>query len=959
MKQQSLLKKINEQIVIQITTLLFLQAISTVFGDCTNATTGQNFNSAEYICALASYQISSFNNTNPNLKFPSNDCKNIQQITENGNSYYGTGGNNCDYTQPIILNFDSSPYYANRVYLFPVQWVYQSNSNCAALDISISVNNLAPKSYKLNPSKYLTQGICDYYTERFTYDNINQIVTSVSYTPGSKSKFIEQLYIIIFKCPLGCSQCDSTLKNCQNCIDGYYLQGNSCLKCDSNCKTCINSSKNCLTCQNNLYLYTDQSCQSCSGNRVFINGNNCLDCDVSCLTCDGSTSQNCKSCPSNNYLYHGNQCIPCNTDKIYISGTSCLDCDQSCLTCNGSTSKNCISCPNGSFLYHTNECVSCTGDKVYINGANCFDCDQSCLTCYGPSSNNCRSCPNGTYLYQNNRCIPCTDNGKYIKDNFCYDCHSSCQNCNGSLSTNCLSCYTGNYLYFDNSCNTCDNNNGYIIQGAYCISCSQGCKTCFGISQNQCLHCMETYQLFNKQCFQQYFNYNSSLKNETMYNIVQLIHDSSQITFLSSLLLSFINNLVSTSTFAFLMSGFVGQKFSFFLLLDVILPKYLYEILLALQKQYPTQQLRFLNVFRNWINQDITQYQSLRFEEVNISFNILQTCGQYIIIFSANMVCFLIFYYISAFAKNKKLISFSNLLYDKIFLGFMIQYCQLCLMIFVISINQQIKEFVKISEIQQIGLKLTFILILFASAGSIFYAFYKYIDYKNTKYQNINFDEITKKKLLDDIIVESNIRIHFILINLAFEAVIIPTIFIQLNEVWKAATSLSITFQLILVVITIYLRPFTTKLNNALFISNSLLWLLLYIMFLFISIFVQQPFAKNYETVLDVGIILFIVIIFILIFLPSVIMLIQLILWICDYVIKKKKQDLVKQSSNLNKIIFNKKVDIKIAKNTSYVLNRYQKEMQISNLFDELMSKRTQMVKFSKRKDLELSQLNL
>ncbi|KAL4468197.1 hypothetical protein ABPG73_014119 [Tetrahymena malaccensis] len=694
MKQQSLLKKINEQIVIQITTLLFLQAISTVFGDCTNATTGQNFNSAEYICALASYQISSFNNTNPNLKFPSNDCKNIQQITENGNSYYGTGGNNCDYTQPIILNFDSSPYYANRVYLFPVQWVYQSNSNCAALDISISVNNLAPKSYKLNPSKYLTQGICDYYTERFTYDNINQIVTSVSYTPGSKSKFIEQLYIIIFK-------------------------------------------------------------------------------------------------------------------------------------------------------------------------------------------------------------------------------------------------------------------------GAYCISCSQGCKTCFGISQNQCLHCMETYQLFNKQCFQQYFNYNSSLKNETMYNIVQLIHDSSQITFLSSLLLSFINNLVSTSTFAFLMSGFVGQKFSFFLLLDVILPKYLYEILLALQKQYPTQQLRFLNVFRNWINQDITQYQSLRFEEVNISFNILQTCGQYIIIFSANMVCFLIFYYISAFAKNKKLISFSNLLYDKIFLGFMIQYCQLCLMIFVISINQQIKEFVKISEIQQIGLKLTFILILFASAGSIFYAFYKYIDYKNTKYQNINFDEITKKKLLDDIIVESNIRIHFILINLAFEAVIIPTIFIQLNEVWKAATSLSITFQLILVVITIYLRPFTTKLNNALFISNSLLWLLLYIMFLFISIFVQQPFAKNYETVLDVGIILFIVIIFILIFLPSVIMLIQLILWICDYVIKKKKQDLVKQSSNLNKIIFNKKVDIKIAKNTSYVLNRYQKEMQISNLFDELMSKRTQMVKFSKRKDLELSQLNL
>ncbi|EAR86112.2 transmembrane protein, putative (macronuclear) [Tetrahymena thermophila SB210] len=1160
MKQYSLLKFINIQIIIEIATLLFLSGVSTVFGeDCTNASNGQNFNPSQYICALASFQISDFNQMNPNLIFPSSDCKNIKRIIEQGNSYYGTGGDNCDFTQPIVFNFDSSPLYAQRVQLFPVQWVFQSSPSCPTLDISISVNNQAPKFYKLNPSKHLDQGICDYYQDRFTFDNINQIISSVSYTPGLKTKYIEQFYILIFHCPQGCSSCDVSLQNCQSCIDGYYLSGTSCLICDSNCKTCTNTSRQCQSCGNNLYLYTDNTCQSCKSDKVFISGNNCLDCHITCLTCNGVSTQNCKSCPSNNYLYHNNQCTPCIADKVYINSQNCLDCDQSCLTCDGPSSKNCKSCPNGTFLYHNNECVPCTGDKVYIfgtscldcdssclkcngtssnnciscsidkylnnsnqcvsctgdkvyidgskcldcdqscltcngpssqnckscqtgsylynsnqcdpcsgvrkyidgtncfdcdiscltcngptskncktclinsgsatylyhgnqcisctgdrvyvdgpncldcdlsclscngpsskdckscptgsylyhgsqcvpcigdriyiDGTNCFDCDKNCLTCYGPASNNCRSCPNGTYLYQNNQCITCADNGKYIKDSFCYDCDQSCQNCNGPLPTNCLSCQAGNYLFADNSCNLCDIYNGFIIQGSYCNSCYKGCKRCFGISKYQCLDCQEEYSLFNQQCIQKYFIYNSQIRNDTMYNIVQLIHDSSQITFLSSLFLSFTNNMAFTSTFAFLMSGFVGQRFSFFLLVDAIFPKYLYEILLALQKQYPTQQLRFMNVFKSWVNQDaVTQYQNLRYEEVNISFNIFQTSGQYAIIFSASALCFFIFYLISAFAKNRKFISYSNLLYDKIFLGLIIQYSELCTMIFIISINQQIKEFIKIQDIQQIGLKVTLLLISFASAGGVFYTLYKYIDSKNIRYDNTDFEQITKKKILDDIIVESKIRNYFILINLLFEAVLIPTIFIQLNEVWQAATSISIAIQLILVVITIYLRPFTTKLNNSLFITNSLLWLLLYVMFLLINIYIQQPFLNKYEAILDAGILSFIVIIFILIFLPSIAMLIQLILWIIDQVIKKKKQNLNQQSSSLNKIIFNKKVDIKIANDTSYILNRYQKEMQISNLFDELMSKRTQMVKFSKKqqqKDLELSQLNL
>ncbi|KAL4486428.1 hypothetical protein ABPG72_018382 [Tetrahymena utriculariae] len=216
------------------------QGDNQVKGDCSNIIVQNNFDSSskncfypiniiqiiklqEIICALANDQIQQISQINPNLIFPSLNCQNIRTLYP-GASYYGTGGDNCDYTQPIVFNFNSSPYYAQRMFFFPTQWVFSLCDNCPTITSSLSINDLVPIS--LHSPKYLyisAEKLCDYFDTNFIFDNLNQLVTKISFTPGFFTKYIEQLYILIFKCPLGCSSCDSSLLNCQSCAVGYYL----------------------------------------------------------------------------------------------------------------------------------------------------------------------------------------------------------------------------------------------------------------------------------------------------------------------------------------------------------------------------------------------------------------------------------------------------------------------------------------------------------------------------------------------------------------------------------------------------------------------------------------------------------------------------------------------------------------------------------------------------------------
>ncbi|KAL4468198.1 hypothetical protein ABPG73_014120 [Tetrahymena malaccensis] len=427
-------------ISIQITfVLLFKETYQLSASGCSSIITKFSFDSSKIICALSEYNIPDITQIDPNLILPSS-CKNIKSVL-NGSMFYGIGGDNCDYTQPVVINYNSSPYYAQRVFIFPVQWVFQSSSTCPTITASISVNNLAPQSTNFPPSLYLAaQNLCDYFSSNVVYNNVNQLVTKIQYYPGQYTTYFEQLYVLIFKCPLGCSSCDSILLNCQSCADGYYLVGNSCLKCDLNCLTCINSSTYCLSCPTSTYLYTNNSCQSCLNNGVYIQGINCL------------------------------------------------------------------------------------------------------------------------------------------------DCHSSCLTCNGSLSTNCQTCPNGKYLHDDKSCKVCETNNGFFIEQIYCRYCFSGCKVCFGLTQSQCSDCYDSYSLYNFQCIQQYLTYNSSLNGNSMQSINQSIQYTSQIAINSAISLSFLQNIVSSSSF----------------------------------EQYPTQQLTLLNAFGSLIRSDSQNYESPRYKLLRV-----------------------------------------------------------------------------------------------------------------------------------------------------------------------------------------------------------------------------------------------------------------------------------------------------------------------------------------------------
>ena len=56
-------------------------------------------------------------------------------------------------------------------------------------------------------------------------------------------------------CPISeCTLCNSSLTNCQNCSNGFYLYENQCLACQNACKTCDGPTNNdCNSCSSGYY----------------------------------------------------------------------------------------------------------------------------------------------------------------------------------------------------------------------------------------------------------------------------------------------------------------------------------------------------------------------------------------------------------------------------------------------------------------------------------------------------------------------------------------------------------------------------------------------------------------------------------------------------------------------------------------------------------------------------------
>ena len=131
-----------------------------------------------------------------------------------------------------------------------------------------------------------------------------------------------------------CSACSgNNAETCVSCIEGYYLDTNTCNACGSNCITC--SSSTCTVCQKGYYKSLSDSKQ-------------CVLCPIdNCELCESATI--CKKCSSSYYL-------------LFPGKTSCISsCSDPSQTANEGNEYICYF-----FIYHLNSNLLQTYYIFYI-----------------------------------------------------------------------------------------------------------------------------------------------------------------------------------------------------------------------------------------------------------------------------------------------------------------------------------------------------------------------------------------------------------------------------------------------------------------------------------------------------------------------------------------------------------------------------------------------------------------
>ncbi|ELP91093.1 40S ribosomal protein sa, putative [Entamoeba invadens IP1] len=204
-----------------------------------------------------------------------------------------------------------------------------------------------------------------------------------------------------------------TQKGCVSCLNGFYLNHETCVKCINDCLNCVNDSY-CLTCDKDThFLNVYSKCESTTdlnkkcklpmpqnigcaicNDSFYREKNDCLECHRSCKTC--KSKEKCISCQENYYYISSESslCQPYDTLTFCINKTQsgCVECQigyyldnyvPRCRIC----MNNCTSCLN------QNSCFVCNEDNVYINNT-CVHF-SNIKNCISSKNNYCSMCVDG------------------------------------------------------------------------------------------------------------------------------------------------------------------------------------------------------------------------------------------------------------------------------------------------------------------------------------------------------------------------------------------------------------------------------------------------------------------------------------------------------------------------------------------------------------------------------------
>jgi hypothetical protein len=301
----------------------------------------------------------------------------------------------------------------------------------------------------------------------------------------AKDKTGDNFYSNI-RCPLPSLRCTSATVHL-SCIDGYWLNGNTCTACSNRCMTCL-SATHCLSCFND-YAYDSvlKTCTHTCRPYEFYDS-----VTFQCKICN----PNCKSCHLNQ---NGLNCMSC-YQGMYLTNVMgngvCKACHPSCLTCASAASNDCDTC-HPDFVYDSGT-RSCSrppceaGHYRDYETGKCLWCFKYCATCTGAGPHQCSTCISPYALVDPVTLMAvgagpgfckkiCPAGSQYTAKypNECQTCHPDCLTCSllGS-PTACLSCPDGSYL-----------------EGTRCVECHHWCKTCSKESRFSCLSCYPSYSL--------------------------------------------------------------------------------------------------------------------------------------------------------------------------------------------------------------------------------------------------------------------------------------------------------------------------------------------------------------------------------------------------------------------------------------------------------------------------------
>ncbi|KAL4487016.1 hypothetical protein ABPG73_008875 [Tetrahymena malaccensis] len=537
----------------------------------------------------------------------------------------------------------------------------QKDGSCTKCPVNTyidQINNLCKKC-SLRNCKICPQDQCTVCNDEYDLiDGQCQIKLSNCNKYSEQRNYIDQN--VCKQCPIenyyinNCTNFDQICAMCLPCQlenkTQYLNEMNKCQNCQYTCKTCESVSM-CLECVQpgvqaingicrcndiSMCLMCDvQGCFKCPQGSQFVREkNSCVQSEFKCdigflekINKSGGVkcycqSLNCKYCDFQN----GNKCEVCN-EQYELKDGICIQCPQGYLydkiqqKCVCPFVKNCSWCSKNNNL----KCDQCLNEYELTDEGIYFTICDKCYPSYLFNSQskqcecqikNCSLCTQNSNL---NLCIQCE--AGFTWDSF----KNKCTACN--IQDNCKSCSIG-YKIQNQKC-VCDTENGFYLIDNNCFQCHKSCKTCYGDQNNQCMSCFEDYFLQNASCETVFMTYESDLFNSNNIQLVQeSIQKTSQILEPSTVILSSLQNVGSNSSFGILLIGLTNQKLAYLILVKTNIPKQVYLALKALSGQLPQQQLKIFNVFKNWLDEELSFYEDNKYKDLELSYHIIHNCGQ-------------------------------------------------------------------------------------------------------------------------------------------------------------------------------------------------------------------------------------------------------------------------------------------------------------------------------------------